>query len=71
MLWMAEHLHFITGYMSDLLFQNFVEIYDLKSDPYEMKNLFATMDPKQFATLQKQLHFLATCKGPDCNSVPG
>ncbi|XP_052802296.1 N-acetylglucosamine-6-sulfatase-like isoform X1 [Mya arenaria] len=50
--------------------ENFVEIYDLKSDPYELTNLYKTMDPKQFSNLQRQLHYLATCKGPQCNSVP-
>ncbi|KAH3883192.1 hypothetical protein DPMN_007145 [Dreissena polymorpha] len=50
--------------------ENFVEIYDTTADPYEFKNLYKTYDPKSFAVLQKQLQFLSTCKGPECNSLP-
>lgn len=57
-------------HLSIVLFQNFVEIYDTTADPYEFKNLYKTYDPKAFALLQKQLQFLSTCKGIDCNSLP-
>lgn len=50
--------------------ENFVEIYDTKADPYELNNLAGTMDPKVISSLAMKLHYLATCSGPDCNSIP-
>ncbi|XP_053390674.1 N-acetylglucosamine-6-sulfatase-like [Mercenaria mercenaria] len=53
--------------------QNSVEIYDLKSDPAELNNLYQTWqttDPKKIASLERQLQYLATCSGEACHSVP-
>ncbi|KAL4225641.1 hypothetical protein ACF0H5_016330 [Mactra antiquata] len=50
--------------------ENFVEVYDLKNDPSELKNLYQTLDPSHVFDLEKKLRFLATCSGPECNSLP-
>ena len=53
-----------------LFFQNFIEMYDTKADPYELKNLAPSMDPKVISDLGGKLRFLANCAGPQCNSIP-
>lgn len=45
------------------------ELYDLKSDPYELQNLAPKTDPKVLATLSARVKELATCKGAACRSV--
>lgn len=50
--------------------ENFIEIYDTTADPYELKNLAPTIDPKMISDLGGKLRFLANCAGPPCNSLP-
>ena len=51
-------------------FQNFIEIYDVTKDPYELNNLVPGFDRKMIADLGGKLRFLANCAGPPCNSIP-
>ena len=44
----------------------FVELYDLKTDPYEMNNFAATADKALLDNLSKWLHTLYACKGKQC-----
>ena len=45
---------------------NFVEVYDLKADPYELTNLAKTADPDILSRLSQMLAKLSTCSGPSC-----
>jgi N-acetylglucosamine-6-sulfatase len=45
------------------------ELYDLTADPYELKNLASTADPKLLAALSARVHALANCKAADCRTV--
>ena len=63
-----------SGYLglrtSDYLYveyaDGFVELYDLKADPYEMENIAATADESLLAHLSGWLHSLETCAGSQC-----
>ncbi len=45
------------------------ELYNLKSDPFELTNLAATADPNLLAALAARVKQLANCKGADCQTV--
>ncbi len=44
----------------------FIELYDLKTDPYEMENISATADKILLQHLSEWLHALSTCVGKQC-----
>jgi len=44
----------------------FIELYNLKTDPYEMENISATADKTLLQHLSKWLHALSTCVGKQC-----
>ena len=44
------------------------ELFDLDTDPYQMKNIYKAADPSYIATLHTKLAKLFTCRGTDnCN----
>ena len=43
-----------------------VELYNLKTDPYEMNNVQASTNPAIVAQLHAQLEALKACSGPSC-----
>jgi arylsulfatase A-like enzyme len=45
------------------------ELYDLKSDPYEMNNIASTADPRLVAGLYSQLQALRACTGDTCRTA--
>ena len=47
----------------------FVELYDLKTDPYEMENIAATADKSLLQHLSEWLHALSTCAGQQCSTL--
>ena len=47
--------------------QHFVEMYELKADPWELSNLVNTSDPALVGALRHALHELVACSGPACN----
>jgi hypothetical protein len=42
------------------------ELYDLTTDPYELNNIAATVDPSITSALNSQLQALRACEGPSC-----
>ncbi|PVD33907.1 hypothetical protein C0Q70_05169 [Pomacea canaliculata] len=48
--------------------QNFVELYELISDPFELTNLASTAAPNLKETLKQQLALLTSCSGSTCNT---
>lgn len=44
----------------------FVELYDIREDPFQLRNLAATADPGYLKKLSRRLAELATCSGGDC-----
>ena len=53
-----------------LFFQDFIEVYDRKADPNELKNLVSTMDASSLSYFKSTLNHLAACAGPQCLSIP-
>ena len=47
-------------------FNGDVELYDLKTDPFEMNNVQASTNPAIVAQLHAQLQALQNCKGATC-----
>lgn len=45
------------------------EMYDLKADPHELKNIAATADPALWARLSSWLAVLSKCSGAGCRSA--
>jgi len=45
------------------------ELYDLRSDPYQLENLAAASDPAVLAKLSAQLASLASCAAATCRAV--
>lgn len=45
----------------------FCELFDLDSDPHQLKNLCSTFPPAKIAALRQQLHELYGCQGVTCN----
>ena len=66
-----------SGYLglrtSDYLYveyaDGFVELYDLKADPYEMENIAATADKAFLQYLSGWLHALSTCASRQCSTL--
>jgi N-acetylglucosamine-6-sulfatase len=46
-----------------------IEFYDLTTDPYELNNIAATIDPGILAQLHAQLELLKTCTAETCRTV--
>lgn len=46
----------------------FVELYDLRNDPYELENIASRANKPLLATLSKMLHDLAKCSGEQCRA---
>ncbi|XP_052801996.1 N-acetylglucosamine-6-sulfatase-like [Mya arenaria] len=49
--------------------EDFVEIYDTFTDPYEFNNLAPSMEVSRLAALRKQLQQLVDCEGSACYTV--
>jgi len=47
---------------------NFVELYELNSDPWELSNLATTADPGLVSGLKAELHRMVACNGASCNT---
>ncbi len=47
------------------------ELYDLKKDPYELRNIYEGADPGLLRRLQERLGQLRGCAGADCRAVEG
>ncbi|MET8986636.1 sulfatase [Nonomuraea wenchangensis] len=45
------------------------QLYDLRTDPYELQNLAATADPKLLANLDVRLDTMARCTGASCRQA--
>ena len=46
-----------------------IELYDLKTDPFQLQNLASTADPNLLAELSTRLKTMANCVGADCRSI--
>ncbi|XP_005105830.2 N-acetylglucosamine-6-sulfatase isoform X1 [Aplysia californica] len=46
---------------------NFVEVYDMKNDPYELKNIAKTAPPELLTKLSEELANLSLCSGATCH----
>ena len=46
------------------------ELYDLRRDPFEMRNASATADPALLDRLSRRLSALKSCAGPSCRDEP-
>jgi N-acetylglucosamine-6-sulfatase len=46
-----------------------IELYDLKTDPYELQNLASDVSPKLLAQLSDRMKELATCKADACRTA--
>lgn len=44
------------------------ELYDMRQDPYQVKNLYRTADPALIASLRQRLASLVACRGASCRS---
>jgi N-acetylglucosamine-6-sulfatase len=49
---------------------NFVEVYDLKNDPYELMNMAKTASPDLLTKLSQQLADISLCAGASCHISP-
>jgi N-acetylglucosamine-6-sulfatase len=47
----------------------FIELYDLKNDPYEMENIAATADKALLQHFSEWLHALSACAGRQCATL--
>jgi arylsulfatase A-like enzyme len=45
------------------------EFYDRNVDPYQLENIYPTMDPTLKASLQDRLRALQRCSGSECRSI--
>jgi N-acetylglucosamine-6-sulfatase len=43
------------------------ELYDMRKDPYQVKNLYRTADPALIASLRQRLASLTACRGAACS----
>ncbi|XP_076471458.1 N-acetylglucosamine-6-sulfatase-like [Babylonia areolata] len=50
---------------------NFVEVYELTGDHYELENLVSKADPSLLASLKDDLKRLEACSGASCNTPLG
>jgi len=46
-----------------------VELYDVKKDPHQLKNMFKDVSPKFLAAKHERLVDLATCSGNSCRKT--
>jgi len=44
------------------------ELYDMRADPYQLKNLYRTADPALLDSLRKRTEALVACRGASCRS---
>ncbi|CAG5115312.1 unnamed protein product [Candidula unifasciata] len=49
---------------------NFVEVYDLKNDPYELVNIAKIASPDILTQLSQELADLSLCAGANCHTTP-
>ena len=49
--------------------QNYVEVYDLNKDPYQLENIVKQLDPKVHLELNQRLMKLSICSGASCRVV--
>ena len=45
------------------------EFYDRSADPYQLENIYPTMDPTLKAALHDRLIALQKCSGSECRSI--
>jgi arylsulfatase A-like enzyme len=45
-----------------------LELYDMRADPYQLKNLYRTADPALLDSLRKRMATLVACRGASCRS---
>ena len=57
----------LTVSLTFVVLQDFVEMYELKSDPWELTNLANTSDPTLVHALRHELHTMVACSGASCN----
>ena len=46
-----------------------VEVYNIKTDPYELQNIASTIDPNFLKQLGERVNHLATCKADSCRAA--
>jgi N-acetylglucosamine-6-sulfatase len=44
------------------------ELYDMRADPYQLKNLYRTADPAVIESLNRRIQTLLACRGASCRS---
>jgi len=44
------------------------ELYDMRADPYQLKNLYRTADPALLDTLRRRMAALVACRGASCRT---
>lgn len=47
-----------------------MEVYDLTTDPHQLKNIVKTTDPKKLVAYNQRLIQLMVCTGYDCHTKP-
>jgi hypothetical protein len=47
------------------------ELYDLESDPYQLKSIHRSADPALLKDLRVRLEALKKCAGSDCREAEG
>jgi N-acetylglucosamine-6-sulfatase len=45
------------------------ELYDLRKDPYELNNMYATAPPEITQRLEEQLDALRQCSAAECHAT--
>lgn len=56
-------------FFSFIPMQAFVELYDIKKDPDQLKNIVKEVSPKFLAKKHSRLADLATCSGDSCREA--
>jgi hypothetical protein len=47
--------------------QNYIEVYDIGSDAFQLKNIARSIDPKLLMEFNKKLLQLSVCSGSSCH----
>lgn len=51
------------------VFQSFVEVYNLTSDPHQLENIVKKVDPTLLQTMNQRLIKLQSCVGVSCRNT--
>lgn len=62
---------FILRVVSFCDLQAFVELYDVKKDPHQLKNMYKDVSPKFLAAKHQRLVDLVLCAGDSCRKSSG